>query len=94
MTHIAIATETGRIQKSAFSAALIGVLAATAATFLFYHLASPYWMDEVFTGALACQNDVAAVAALAANDVHPPTYALLVHEAFCSLDAICSSRGR
>ncbi len=82
MTHVAIATETGRIQKSAFSAALIGVLAATAATFLFYHLASPYWMDEVFTGALACQNDVAAVAELAANDVHPPTYALLVHEAF------------
>ena len=52
MTHVAIATETGRIQKSAFSAALIGVLAATAATFPPDHLASPYWMDEVLTGAL------------------------------------------
>ena len=48
MTHVAIATETGRIQKSAFSAALIGVLAATAATFLFYHLASPYWINGLY----------------------------------------------
>jgi hypothetical protein len=43
---------------------------------------SPFWLDEVATGAMACQPAYTDVLKMAAGDVHPPIFALWVHAIF------------
>ena len=70
-------------QKTNFFLLIIFALIITASAFQFlWNLNSPFWGDEVFTEALACQKTWIETLRISAGDVHPPLYALITHFLF------------
>jgi hypothetical protein len=67
---------------SIFDGISILIMIVTAVVSLTVELRSPYWLDEAFTYALSCQDSAGSVLAMAAGDVHPPTYVLAIHGLF------------
>ncbi len=49
---------------------------------IYTNATSPFWFDEVFTGAVACQPTFGKTFSLASRDVHPILYNGLVHFLF------------
>ena len=67
-----------RLRLLAYFPLLVGI----AVLALWHDAATPYWLDEVFSGGVSCQSSFAAMMPLITHDIHPVFYHVLVHMLF------------